>query len=498
MKHLALRIKIGERRLSIPITIRSNLPGESKLCTFRLSLTEMVRYDRLNLINMNECSEQRAAKNIPGCKARTVLPLLAALMFFSNAASAVTLDEAIRKAFDGSYLLKEQKEVMKRSEFSYLSTIDPYLPRADLSSSYIRSLTPGASVASFSTFTAVSPTTLVPSYDNYSFTGTLTYRVFDGGERYARRGQAYSLLEREKERFKGLRGDVLYSIRNAFYTALGKKAIVEKRGEALGITNRICGVTKGRYEEGVAKKSEVLQAEVRVTTAKIELFESVKDYEKAMEGVKSLLLYQFRDKEDVEGFLEEPTFTGDYEALIQRAVSIKPDVVAQQKEVDRLTMVYKERKSAWFPKIDASLSQTRQDTRFFPEGRTDAFIMNLTFPLFDGVGRYYNMKGALNDVSAAAYRLDETRRSVTLDIIQAFKDYELSEGNMGMLKELVREATINFDQAFGEYKVGKGDILTVLQTERDLAKAKENYITAVYQANTALANLQRAAYIGVD
>jgi outer membrane protein TolC len=67
-----------------------------------------------------------------------------------------------------------------------------------------------------------------------------------------------------------------------------------------------------------------------------------------------------------------------------------------------------------------------------------------------------------------------------------------------MFQELVREATSNFDQAFGEYRVGKGDILALLQSERDLATAKENFISSVYKANTSLANLERAAYIGVD
>jgi len=67
--------------------------------------------------------------------------------------------------------------------------------------------------------------------------------------------------------------------------------------------------------------------------------------------------------------------------------------------------VYDEKKSAWFPKIDSALQQTRQDTQFFPGGRSDAFIISFSFPLFDGVGRYYNVQGAMSDVNAARQRL---------------------------------------------------------------------------------------------
>ncbi|OPX94118.1 MAG: hypothetical protein A4E58_02696 [Syntrophorhabdus sp. PtaB.Bin006] len=66
---------------------------------------------------------------------------------------------------------------------------------------------------------------------------------------------------------------------------------------------------------------------------------------------------------------------------------------------------------------------------------------------------------------------------------------------MTLYGELVREATSNFDQAFGEYRVGKGDILALLQSERDLAKAKENLIGTISAANTSFANLERVAYI---
>ena len=417
------------------------------------------------------------------------------VLFLSNTAFSITLDEAIKKAIEVSYILKEQKEVVKKSEFSYISTIDPYLPRVDLQSSYMRSLSGSTYLGNTSTS---SSTQMQGAKDAYTFAGTISYRLFDGGERYAKRKEGFSLVEREKERSKGIRVDVLFSIKNAFYTALGKKFIVEDRREAFTITEKIYGLTKARYEEGVSKKSDVLQAEVNMTTAKIELYAATKDYEKALEEVKSLLLFEPGEKQDVEGTLGEPQFKSNSESLIERAIKIKPDVSSQAKEVERLNMVYREKKSSWFPKIDAELQQTRQDKHFFPEGRSNAFMLNFTFPLFDGTGRYYNVMGALSDVNAAQQRLEEIKRNVKLDITNAFKDYELSMENVKMYRELIREATSNFNQAFGEYKVGKGDILTLLQSEKDLAKAKENLTSSIYKANTSLSNLEKVAYINVE
>ena len=331
--------------------------------------------------------------------------------------------------------------------------------------------------------------------DAYTFDGAITLTLFDGGERYARRKGAFFQSEREKDRLQGVKNDVLYLVKAAFYVVLGNKAVVEKRKEAYDVTERVLALTKGRYEAGVAKKSDVLQSEVRMTTAKIEYLDALREYEKTLAELKSLLLYDPEDKQDVEGPLVEPKYKGDYRQLTERAITVRPDVTAQVQEVERLNMVYKERVSAWFPRIDAQYMQSRQDDRFFPDGRQETFSINLSWPLFDGVGRYYNMLGASSDIASSKYRLEEIKRNAGVEIIKAFKDYELSIQNVTLYGELVREATSNFDQAFGEYKLGKGDILALLQSERDLAKAKENLVSAISRANTTLASLERVAYI---
>ena len=426
------------------------------------------------------------------CVCSVIAVCLLTILAFPQTALPVSLEDAIRSALDGSYVIKEQNEFVKKSRFSYISSIDPFLPRMDIGSSYIRTISPMTPV---STYTGSTRNTS-DSRDAYTFTGSVSWRIFDGGERYAKRQGAFFVWEREKERFKSVREDVLFNIKSAFYTALGSKSIVEKRKEALQSTQKIYNLTRGRYEEGVAKKSDLLQAEVRLLTSKIDLQKAQKEYEKSLETVRSLIIAQKPDPFDVEGTLAEPAFRGDYENLKDQALTRKPEIITQQKEIDRLTMVYNEKKSAWYPKIDSTLQQTRQDTRFFPDGRTDAFMISFSFPIFDGVGRYYNMQGAMSDVNAARQRLEETKRVTSLDIAKALKDYELGIQDVKMYGELVREATSNFNQLYGEYMEGKGDILNLLQSEKDLASAKENYVGSLYRANISLSYLEKAAYIG--
>lgn len=421
--------------------------------------------------------------------------LFAAVLFpfFGSQGPAwpVTLEEAIQSGLGESYVVKEQSEFVKVSRFSYISSIDPFLPKFDIYSSYIRIISPRTPI---STYTGdLSDTS--DSRNTYTFTGTVSWRIFDGGERFAKRRGAFSAWEREKEKFRSVREEVLYNIRSAFYLALGAKSVVGKRQEAVQAARKIYNLIRGRYEEGVAKKSELLQAEVRLLNARIDLQKAGKEYEKALETVRSLIIVESKDPFDVEGPLTAPSYRGDYGTLNDRALQVKPEIIAQQKEVDRLMNVYDQTKAAWYPKIDSYLQQTRQDKTFFPEGRSDAFIISFTFPLFDGVGRYYNMQGAMSAVNAARQRLAETRRATSLDIARGLKDYELSIEDISMYGQLVREATSNFNQLYGEYLEGKGDILNLLQSEKDLAAANENYVGALARARVSLSYLQRAAFI---
>ncbi|MCX7965303.1 MAG: TolC family protein [Syntrophorhabdaceae bacterium] len=403
---------------------------------------------------------------------------------FSNAFS-ITLYEAIKRGIEVSYSLKQQKENVKSSEYQYNSTIDPYLPKANIQSGYTKYLYGGSSQ------------TKVTGVDNdvYSATGTLSLRIFDGGSRYARRKGAMSAVEREKEKMESVKTDIIYNIKTAFFTALGKKMIVEKKREAYETSKKILDLTKAKYDVGVAKKSDVLQAEVRLTSSRIELFESEKEFEKALEDLSSLLLLKPEEIFEVEGNLYVPTVKENLDILTDRALKERPDINYQLKEIERLQMVYNEKKSEWYPKIDVELQQSRLDKSFTPNNRQDTFGIILTYPIFDGVGRHYNLKAAASDLNAAKFKLEEIKRTVKLEIAKAYKDFEKNLENTKLYTELLKEAETNFEQAYGEYKVGKGDILTLLQSEKDLAKAKENLVTSLYQLNNAMAYLEKVAYI---
>lgn len=410
-----------------------------------------------------------------------LLFLVASFLFVQKDTFALTLDEALERSFSYSYVLKEQQKLLEKSKFSYLSTIDPYLPRLDLKASYTRTLSPLGALS------------YPDSREQYSLGAAISYRIFDGGERYSKRKQAYLSYGKDLEYLRALRQELAYTVKKCFFSALGKKKVLETKKEAFEISRRVYEITKGRYEAGVAKKSDVLQAQLRMESAMIEYENAKVEYEKSLEILRSYVFAREGENIDVEGTLYKPDFQFKKEDLIKGALKKRPEILIQKMEIKRLEMLCKEKESAYYPKVDAEIQHIRKDTSFFPEERSDQFILSFTFPLFDGVGRYYAKKGVESEISAAKSKLAEIKRKAELEIVTALKQYELSLKNVEFYEKLVAQAKVSFEQLLGEYQVGKGDILSVLSSEKDFTSARERYVEALAEANISLFDLERVS-----
>ncbi|MDW8003185.1 MAG: TolC family protein, partial [Deltaproteobacteria bacterium] len=154
-------------------------------------------------------------------------------------------------------------------------------------------------------------------------------------------------------------------------------------------------------------------------SASIEYENAEMEYRKALLALKSILLAKDDEITEIEHILEKPQIRFEKEELLGRVFSLRPELLAQEKELKRLEMVYKERKAAWYPKIDADLQHLRHDSSFFPQRRSDQFVISFSLPIFDGMGRYYGLKGIEREIASAYANLLEKRRLAELETLQA-------------------------------------------------------------------------------
>jgi outer membrane protein TolC len=324
------------------------------------------------------------------------------------------------------------------------------------------------------------------------------YRLFDGGYRHSRKEQALFTFNQAQTDIKITESDLRFMVKEKFYTALAKNKILEIVKESEMIAKRNYELALAKREAGVAMLSDVTQAQVRYTEARIDTIEAKKDLEKAIGELNSLIDWPLDKKTKLEGELKTSWILFSFSMLEDLALGQRPEIARHSLEIKKTKQAIKEQKSNYWPKLDSQLAYFRYDTEpQFEEYEAIVFV-SLSYDIFDGLGRYYRVIAQKRAHQAAKEQLSEIKREISLEVHNAYKDLELAFSSYQVALELAREAEVNYEQAFGEYKVGKGDILSLIQADMNLAKSRVGLVQRLLNYNTAMSALEKAISCDLD
>ena len=322
----------------------------------------------------------------------------------------------------------------------------------------------------------------------------IKYRLFDGGYRKSQKEQAFFSFNQAQADIKVVENELSFTVKKAFYNVLAKEKIWQIRQEAEEIAKKNYNLAIARRKAGVAMLSDVTQAQVRYTNARMQTVVAKKDLEKAMAELNSLIGWSLDKKTKLDGTLRLNWIDVTFSVLRDLALKHRPEIERQILEIKKVKESIREYKSAYFPKLDTKLSYLRYDNNFNLSEREAVFLVSLSYDIFDGFGRYHKVSAQKRALKASQARLAELEREVSLEVYQAYKDLQLAFSNLQIASELVKEAKVNYDQAYGEYKIGKGDILSLIQAEMNLAESKTVLVQQVLNYNIALSALEKAVF----
>ena len=395
---------------------------------------------------------------------------------------ALTLKEAISLAKKVYPPLKEKRHLYEQNRFLYKASFDPYFPTLSSDLSYQR------------TFES-SLNSIGRLWDNQCTLGlTLNYRLFDGGYRYSVKEQSLHTFDQAQTDIKIIENDLNYMVKEAFYTALVKEKILQIRKEAEEIAKKNYELALAKRKAGVAMLSDVTQAQVRYTNARMETITAKKALEKAIAELNSLIGWSLDKKTKLEGKLKATWINATLSVLEVLASQKRPEIERQLLETKKAKEAIREYKSNYYPKLDTQLSYYRYDNDPNFAEKEAVVSVTLSYDIFDGFGRYHKVTAQKQALQAAQAQLAEIKRQIRLEVYQTYKDLELAFSNYQIASELVKEAQVNYNQAYGEYKVGKGDIISLIQSELNLAQSKIDWAQQLLNYNIAISALERAIF----
>jgi outer membrane protein len=390
---------------------------------------------------------------------------------------ALTLEESLVLAEKNLPALKAASGRVDSSEALYKASLSPYLPTLDVATTQEKRKQSSN------------------SFDLSTYDVTMSYTLFDGGRRRADRNIARLSRDTQKEGRAITLLDLQFDVKAAFFITIARRDILKHRTVEVEDSRKDHEVAQGRYELGVAKLSDVLQSSVRFEQSKFNLVQAEGELRKSLAEVNSLLGRSMDTEYDLVGDLDSCIAMPGLERLGQ-AVLLRPEIRQAEYAVETAKSNKARQLSEYFPTVTANASYNKTEPSSVIATLEDKSVgIAASWNIFE-LGKFYRTRSAGFDINVTRDNLDETIRTLLLDLRRAYEDFVTAAKNISVAEEQLKQANHNYAQSFGEYKIGKSDIIALVAAEIALSNAREQHTTSRLNLILAKTLLERAT--GVD
>lgn len=427
--------------------------------------------------------------------------VLASLLFvwtvmpaFGQAPLVLALDKARSLALEHSPLLHASEYAVAIAKEDIESANAARLPQLDLHESYMKSNNPTAvfgtllnqgrfTSADFDVERLVSP----DAVDNYRFDLSLNQSIYRGnrttlGIKRARLGADVS-----RARLEETKQHVLYRVTEAFYEILFAKAQVKTAQEAETIARTNLRYIQSRFDAGVTVKSDVLEAEVRLSSVREALIIAKHSVKVAMVVLQHTI-----------GLSEAVDVEGDLMAIHARSrtldtddtspLELRPDYHALQGQLDQAEVGTKLAKSSFLPSVDIQSIYERNTAGPFSNGASNYSVFAVfRLNLFSGLSDRANVRRSLAQVKRQQQLLEVKRREIVVEVERERLVVEAAWERNVVTEGTVEQAEENLRIIRNRYRSGIAPVIDLLTAEMVLNTAKLQRLNARYDFHVGLA-----------
>jgi len=257
--------------------------------------------------------------------------------------------------------------------------------------------------------------------------------------------------------------------------------------------------TQLQYKNGFVEKIDVdrievqfnnLQVDQQRTTRLVELNRALLKFQMGYSPNEPIELTDQLLPENVENLRVESQGKLDYGQRIEYSL------LQTQKELNLLDL--KNNRAGYYPRLVAvgSFGYNRESNRFdFFTNRwfSNASIgLNLTIPIFDGLGKYYKNQQAklsyqktINSTRQLENSIDLQVQQARISLINGLDALKTQRRNLELAERVAQVSKIKYQQ-------GVGSNIEVINAEASFKEAQTNYYTALYDAIIAKIDVDKA------
>ncbi|MGL4253640.1 MAG: TolC family protein [Fusobacteriaceae bacterium] len=383
----------------------------------------------------------------------------------------LNLSEAIEKAYQHDYTLKNSELDLKNSKIKVKEAYKNFLPTVDYTGKY----------TSYDEEKTVNSQKVQDYYDN---SVAATQPIFQGGSLMAQLSSAQSDRDKKNYQYEDTRINTMLGTINKYTSVLLKEKEVEVYGVALKNMESQYSKANRKYELDMIAKSEVLPFNTRVLNLKTKLLESKNGVETAKADLKNYIGIGSSKDILLKGIEEK-----DYDL---NSIDLEKDIENAREnnrniKISTLDTLIKENekviaRSEFLPKISAGITYRSGDERI--KNSTDDISweagVNVKMNIFQfgqSIDRYERSK---NEELKAKNLEEKAKDSVELNLRTSYLNLLKYRGIVEEQRSAVESARENFNLESRRYEMDLSDAVTLVEIEKNLVESELALIGAQF------------------
>lgn len=425
--------------------------------------------------------------------------IISALFFTGSVSYAqrmLTLEEAIATALQNNYdiQLSKNDSMVAALDYSYrnaafLPTVNGNLGTTWNSNNQRQTLADGSkreqkNIRSHNTAASIA----------------LSWTLFDGLKMFATRDKAAEYIQLGS---LGIKNQVVNSIAGVittYYNIVRQKQQLKSVEEQITLNEERVRLSQYKLDIGTGAKPDLLQSKVDLNAQKALKLEQLTLIEQLKEQLNQAMNTSSGTSFEVSDSIPLNTGIGlgDIQIDIEKT---NPLLLIARKNIDIAGLTLKERKAEQFPVVsfNSAYNYSRTDNKkvinpfspLFNQSNGLNYGLTANIPIFNRFNAKRLIRQAELDIQYQQLVFENQRSLLNLDVLTAFKNYELQKKALALEEENILLARENVDIVFQTYKLGAATLVQLREAQNSLEAANNRLIAARYATKLAETELLR-------
>lgn len=325
---------------------------------------------------------------------------------------------------------------------------------------------------------------------------SMDWTIFDGMKMFATKDRLAALQSLGEIQLKNQIQDVAAQTLNAYYNIVRQKQQIKAAKELIGISEERVNLSQKKLDVGYSDKTPLLQAKVDLSAQQINILKQETLLEQAKISLNQIIGRNADESFEVIDNIEV-NYQPNLQSIRDTTTSSNYLLAAAKKNIEIAQFQRKEINAQRLPQINLTSgynfiqNNNKAGFQLFNRVYGPTVGVSAKIPIFNGGMVKKDLQAASINIAKQQIQYDKLKHDIDAGIVNAYKDFELSEKMLQLNEENVKIAAENVQITMERYRLNQSTSLDIKQAQSSYEDALYNVILARYNSKIAEIELKR-------